>query len=145
MIYQEKPEDFVPQFTAVGCFVECHGKILQLLRSNTAKVEPCKWGCPAGGVNRGEDATTAMLRELKEETGLLAGAKEIRYFGKIYVDYPLYHSKFVYILFRITYQFQPEIILSTEHQAFVWIPPSSAYSLVLMEDELACIQLVYRI
>jgi len=141
MIYQEKPENFVVDFEAVGCFVQSGEKILQLLRSPEAKVEPLKWGCPAGKIENAETAETAMLRELREETGLRVAPSQLIFAKSFWVMYP--ESKFTYRIFRLTFLDIPLITLSPEHLAFVWIPLQGLSAIDLMQDELACAKLVF--
>jgi len=141
MIYLEKPAGFRPGFRAVGCFVECKGDILLLLRAKDRKIEPGKWGCPAGRVEKNETPEIAMLRELKEEAGIVIAGNQLLFHSLLYVDYP--QCSFEYSLFRCCFPFELEISLSFEHVAHTWIPPAYASSLDLMEDELKCINMVY--
>ena len=140
MIYLEKPENFVVQFEAVGCFVESKGQFLQLLRGNR-KIEPYKWGSPAGGVEKGESAEIAVARELREETGLVMLPEQFRRIVTFFVKYPV--CNFTYTLFWINYKYRPEIRLSDEHVAYTWIPPHLAKTLDLMQDEWECIKVIY--
>lgn len=141
MIYVEKPDGFAPDFSVAGVFVESKGEILQLLRVADRKIEPMKWGSPAGRIESGEDARTTTLRELKEETGLLVFSDQLVFVQQYFVEYP--DCKFTYDVFRLLFPHSPEIILSHEHVAKVWIPPAFASSLDLMTDEWECICLVY--
>ena len=113
MIYLERSTFWKPDFHAVGCFVECGGKILQLLRANNKKVEPCKWGAPAGSVNADldENAVNAMLRELFEETGLRVFARQFHKVCTVFVAYP--KACFDYTIFWLCFPFTPEIRLSS--------------------------------
>lgn len=144
MIHLAPPAHFVPQFSAVGCFVETDsGDILQLLRSKSVKIEPEKWGAPAGKDEPNETPDVAMARELKEETGLIVSPDQLKHVKTFFIEYP--GVKFTYDLFRLVYTFKPVIKLSDEHVAFVWIPPAYANSLALMEDEWECIKAVYNL
>lgn len=143
MIYTEKPVGFVADFSAVGCFVESEGKILQLLRAGNAKIEPAKWGAPAGKIEKNETPGVAMVRELSEETGLLVLASQLRHISNFFVVYP--SCKFIYHLYWMNFRFAPEIVLSNEHVGKVWIHPYMASSLKLMIDELECIKLAYAL
>jgi 8-oxo-dGTP pyrophosphatase MutT (NUDIX family) len=148
MLYYEKPEGFVADHEGVGCFVECKGEILNLLRADrSGKFESDKWGCPAGAMEKGESPVVAILRGLWEETGLRIHASRLWSVAKFYVDYSaMYKCKFVYHVFWTPFPFCPEIQLSCEHTAKVWIQPHLALnSLPLVQDQDACIKLVFGI
>ena len=51
-----------------ACVVNAEGRILTLKRKGNIENA---WQMPQGGIEAGEDPRTAVLRELKEETGLL--------------------------------------------------------------------------
>jgi len=53
---------------SAGILVECNGKYLLMDRINP----PPGFACPAGHVDEGEDSKTSALRELEEETGIVA-------------------------------------------------------------------------
>jgi 8-oxo-dGTP diphosphatase len=56
--------DYPRHIVAVsGLFLNCDGKIL------LAKTERRGWECPGGQVELGEDLTTALIRETREESG----------------------------------------------------------------------------
>jgi 8-oxo-dGTP pyrophosphatase MutT (NUDIX family) len=55
---------------AVHLLLEQDGKLLMPRRSNTG-YEDGKWSLPAGHVDQDESATTALVRETKEELGIL--------------------------------------------------------------------------
>ena len=46
------------------------GKFLTIRRTETAPSNPLKWDIPGGDVEFGEDAYDAVLREIKDESGL---------------------------------------------------------------------------
>jgi len=138
MIHIEEPLGFVPDFEAVGIFPEVGDKILQLLRAPDRK-----WGSPAGKIEGKENALTAAIRELKEETGIIVSGKQLQFVQKYFVEYPV--TKFTYAVFRLPFLYAPEIVLSYEHVAYTWIPVNFASSLDLMMDQLECIKLVYNL
>ncbi len=55
---------------AVHMLFERHDKLLMLRRMNTG-YEDGKWSVPAGHVDKNESITTALIREMKEELGVL--------------------------------------------------------------------------
>ena len=87
MIYNEQPVDFTPDMEVVGCLVECDGKIV-LLHRQDYKMEGNKWDLPAGKVDKTDlDKKSAMLRELREETGLTISEKELNFHKTFYVSH----------------------------------------------------------
>ena len=147
MIFLKKPRNFVSHHEGVGCFVEADGKILQLLRANRpGKFESNKWGSPAGGIDAKETPLKAMARELKEEIGLSVLLGQLNFVTKVYVHYKSpYKCKFIYYLFHLLLPYPPEIRLSDEHTASIWIPPHLANTLALVQDQFECIKLVYAL
>jgi 8-oxo-dGTP diphosphatase len=143
MIHLIRPYWFVAKFEAVGCMVEDNqGNILQLLRTESVKVEPLKFGLPGGKIEIREGAEGAMLRELFEETGLKVSPSQLMLDRRVYVDYGNGWT-FVYWIYKLKFNCRPEVVLSNEHTAFVWIQPADSHSLPLMRDAYACIKLVY--
>ncbi len=63
--------------SAVHLFLVKDGKILLLRRFNTG-YEDGSYSVPAGHIDGNERATTAMLREAKEETGVVINEEDIR-------------------------------------------------------------------
>lgn len=147
MLNTERPSDFNPKFYAVGCFVEYQGKILLLHRQDT-KPEGNTWGIPSGKVDAGENADTAMLRELRQETGIVV--PDLDYFGEFFVRYS--SKDFGYHIFYKKLDYEPDVKLSPrEHKAFRWVSPQEALrthlnkELPLIEDLDACIRLFYHL
>jgi 8-oxo-dGTP diphosphatase len=143
VIFTEKPEGFVAEFRAVGCYIESAGDTLLLLRNKAKKLEPAKWGSPAGKIAQGETVESAMIREIFEETGLKVSGSQLKSVGKVFVVYEEYSFEFE--MFKLSFPYKPEIRLSSEHVALAWVPPKYASSLDLVQDELEAIEIVYRL
>lgn len=63
--------------TRTRVLVVCDGEVL-LLKS---WLYAGYWGCPGGGIKRGETPIQTILRELGEETGIIAKEKELKSLG----------------------------------------------------------------
>ncbi len=141
MIYKSLPREFHKKFEVVSCFIEYKGDILLLHRQNH-KPEGDMWGVPAGKIDEGETILEAMVREMREETGLKILPGNLTYFNKVFVKFPEYD--FVYHMFSMPLREKPEIkINKDEHKDFTWTSPKNALSMNLMRDLDSCIKLFY--
>lgn len=141
MIYDIAPDVFDPVFEVVSCYVEYDGRILLLYR-NKEKSEGNKWGVPAGKIDAGENEYEAIIREIREETGLEIISIQAEYFKKVFVRYPAYD--FVYHMFRVELKSKRDILINLrEHQAFRWVVPQEALTMNLVTDLDECIRMFY--
>ncbi|HEY4509626.1 MAG TPA: NUDIX hydrolase [Candidatus Paceibacterota bacterium] len=141
MISKTPFEDFQPKFEVASCFLEVGNKFL-LLHRQDFKLEGNKWGVPAGKVEPGESVEQALLREIQEEIGLELSRERVTYFDTVNVRYPEYD--FVYHMFRAPFDREPEIALNLgEHKDFRWTSAPEALAMNLVQDEDACIKLLY--
>jgi 8-oxo-dGTP pyrophosphatase MutT (NUDIX family) len=69
MVFEQPPENFNPKVEVAACFITVNGTVLFIKRQAHCS-EPGKWGIPGGKLEKGETAHQAVLREIKEETGL---------------------------------------------------------------------------
>ncbi|MCX6744861.1 MAG: NUDIX hydrolase [Candidatus Parcubacteria bacterium] len=142
MIFEERPADFNPVFEAVGCFLQCQGEILLLLRQGHKK-SGNTWGLPSGKVDDADQSNhLAMKREIFEETGLAIPLDDIIFFQTIFVRND--GVDFVYHIYFCLLKERPEVkITPKEHKGFQWIDPELAKKLVLIHDLDNCIDLFY--
>jgi 8-oxo-dGTP pyrophosphatase MutT (NUDIX family) len=96
------------------------GRYLFLLR--TGARWPDTWGLPGGKLDAGEDAVTALVREIKEELG-----------GTIldpnFVPVEIFTSdnaRFVYHTYYIAVDDEFVPLLNHEHQGYAWLPLRAA-------------------
>lgn len=59
-------------------FIVCKNEILLFQRDKNSKVFPGFWSIPGGHIDFGEDALTACIREIKEETGLVVTPVDVK-------------------------------------------------------------------
>lgn len=143
MIHLKVPDGFSPKIEVVSCFLEHNGDIL-LLHTQDHKREGNKWGVPAGKMEKDEAREDALLREIREETGLNLSPEEVKFITTVYVRYP--DLDFIYHMYQRKFEERPEITIdSREHKGFQWITPLNALTLPLIQDEDPCIRLVYKL
>lgn len=65
------PENAVSRNIVCGVIYNQEGLILLGKRPSQKGVYRSQWGIVGGGIDEGEDAETALLREIKEEAGLI--------------------------------------------------------------------------
>ena len=89
------------------------------------------WSFPKGHIEKGESTEETVRREVKEETGItelefIPGFKgTIRYF----VNYDG-EKRLKFVAFFLCRTAQKKIIISHEHQGFVWLPYKDALKIV---------------
>lgn len=102
------------------------GKLLIVQRAKNEKVAGGTWECPGGKVEFGEDLETALIREVKEETGLNIDVKRILY-ASVYNSDP--KRQFI-ILTYLSSCDHYTVTLSNEHMNFQWADKDQVKSLL---------------
>jgi 8-oxo-dGTP diphosphatase len=151
MIYKLKPTTFNSKFCVSGCFLQIEEKsikeFLMFLRQDH-KPQPNTWSVPAGKIEKGETPEECMIRELKEETGLMFSESDLIFHKKFYILYNLEQPnfEFEYNIYSIKLDLKPKIKMDlNDHKEFRWVTPKEALELNLIPDEEPCIRLVYGI
>lgn len=109
------------QKIVLGGVVVKDGKILILQRHKDEDVYPNMWELPSGKREFLEPSEDSLIREVKEESGL-----DVEIMMPISVfDYQIEKSEEIRDSTQINFLVKPinnqEVVLSEEHQAFVWI------------------------
>ena len=142
MIYTQEPNNFNSKFEVVSCFLEYDKKILLLHRQNH-KPQGGTWGIPAGKINSNEHILDAIIREIKEETGLKLLPTQLSYFKKTYVKLP--NLSFIFHIYHYKLDKLPKITInSDEHKDLCWTTPKLALTMDIISDLDQHIKLFYQ-
>ncbi len=93
------------------------GKFLTMRRTKTAPSNPLKWDLPGGNIEFGEDPLKSIIREIKEETGLIC-KNPIPFDVKAYVYKP--NDYWVTIAYK-TFKLKGKLSISWEHDLYKWV------------------------
>lgn len=105
---------------AKAIVVNAVGEVLLIRRSPSSSTDPDCWDLPGGKMDDRERLVDALVREVREETGLTVRADEAR---------PFHVSHFVKEPFWVTCvtfvcpSFGGEVRLSHEHVDHAWVAP----------------------
>lgn len=91
------------------------GNILVLRRHPKSKTNPHKWELPGGKIEKGEFFDEALIREVKEETGL--DVKVGDFCEAVQDDYP--HKRTVQLI-MYSKDITGEVKISDEHDDWMW-------------------------
>lgn len=135
MTFTTPPPDFNSKFDIVGCYVEYDGKFIALKRGSH-KPQGNQYGLPAGKVDKGESLEEAILREVKEETGITIDPSKLQKLRSFPTRYPDYD--FIFHTFKTVLVHEPIVTINpTEHSEFIWITPVELLTLPLAMDGFA--------
>lgn len=109
------------QIVQKAIITNTRNEVLLLKRSSTAPVRALEWDLPGGLTNTGEMLEAAMLREVKEETGLDIDLQTL-FFSGTYIRNDI---NYVY-LFWTSQLDTGEVVLSYEHVESKWVPLEAA-------------------
>ena len=139
-IYTSKPKRLAESIQVSACYLEIDRQVL-LLQSGPDRLEPGKWGVPAGKLEKGETPEEAAKRELFEETGISVPISQMRSTGPLYICKP--HISYVYHLFGVLLAQKPPVQISHEHVDYIWASEQDLATLPLMSGALLALEL-YR-
>jgi len=123
MVVEFNPKKFNPKFSSVGCFIECDGEIVVVFRHKNKPFGET-YGLPSGKIDPGETPHQAMVREIREETGLMFDKVEL--LKEYAVRYDEYDFK--YYLYKKVLSQKNDLVLSPkEHNDVLWMEPKEVY------------------
>ncbi len=140
-VFKEPPDNFSPRLEVAACFLTVDESVL-FMKRQPYKSDGSLWGIPGGRFEKGETAHQAVVREIKEETGIDLPNETLKYFGKVYIRLP--DVDFIYHMFAHELRETPEIQMDpVEHTEYRWITLEEALKLPLIRGEAECIYLAY--
>lgn len=139
-VFKEPPENFNPKLEVAACFLSVDERVL-FMKRQPHKTDGSLWGIPGGRCEKGETAHQAVVREIKEETGIDLENESLTYIGKVYIRLP--DIDFIYHMFAHKLQNIPaEIPIDPkEHTEYRWITLQESLKLPLIRGEAECIHL----
>lgn len=132
-----------PKLEVVSCYVEHNRKFLLLQRH---KEHECslQWGLPAGKKDGKETNEQAIIREIKEETGLTLKEQQLSYREVLFVSH--LGREFLYHVFHVSLSKKPLIRINPpEHKQFGWFSAQQALGKNLIPDLDTCIKRHYEL
>jgi 8-oxo-dGTP diphosphatase len=102
-------------------------ELLLLKRSDSDREDPGTWEVPGGGVLPNEDLFMALLREVREECGLVVRQSRLTGILLHTLD-PISQLEFVYTA-RVGQN--AKVLISDEHSAFAWYTLPDALAIAL--------------
>lgn len=92
-----------PQVVLVNrCIIENEGKLLLIKRASDDSYNPGLWEFPGGKLDEGQDLTSALKREVLEETGLrVEPTSPLVYADSFIIEQGKYHGLPYVVLFGV--------------------------------------------
>ena len=110
----------------VGCFLEYDSKFV-ILHRHSHKPNGDTWSLPAGKVESGEDDRTALIRELREETGYLADESQLEHLGDFSFGK---NNGYTFATYRIKLsKLHNMVVEDSAHSDFKWVTADECYAL----------------
>jgi 8-oxo-dGTP diphosphatase len=134
----------VLRVAAKGVVINNKGEVLILREGDKYQegTQKGKWGLPGGRLNPGEPYMDGLMREIKEETGLI-----------IEPLYPVYVGEWRPLIKKVPHQIiaiftackiqENDVILSDEHDKFAWITKEKLSEYIMMQPDDEVIKTYY--
>lgn len=136
MIHLNPPPHYTPVFATASCVCHVADRFL-LMRRHIEKPYGDTWALPGGKLEFSETALQAVLREMKEETGLELHQQDLVQLPVVYVRLP--YLDFTFYIFSHAFDSYPHLkIAQNEHHEarFVNIGEALLLPLIIGGEEI---------
>ena len=133
----------INQRVVVGGVIINENKVLIVQRASDEEAYPDLWEVPSGKKEPLEKVTDAVLREVKEETGLVTEMVKVIDVFNFSVEKTNETRDVTQINFLLKLIGSSEVKLSNEHQNFAWITKDEINNYNLSEETKSVIKKTY--
>jgi 8-oxo-dGTP diphosphatase len=132
-------------FVGAKGVVHYDGKVL-LIRESAAYLdgsEEGRWDMVGGRIEPDEDVRIGLVREIKEESGLMVVPKDLL---GVFDGYPTIRGEVCHVvrLYFLCEAESDQVVLSEDHDTFVWVDPVHPESYPLMDDIAEMLTVAHR-
>ena len=124
-----KPGDY--HLTVLALIINETGRILLTQRQLDKQWAPGKWEIPGGGVKAGETSLEAVLRETREETGLVPDKAAVRLIHTYRYDSPTEQNNYFVDIYEVRLPFTESAVTvqKEEVKGFALLDPQAVRAL----------------
>lgn len=131
-IFENPPVDFASIMEVAACYCHFEDRLL-VVKRHPKKSQGGTWGVPGGKLEKNETSIDALVREMREETGIQLIKSELKEIGTLYIRQTI---DFKYHLFQSKFLECPVLDLNpVEHTEARWVTFEEAFQMPLMAGE----------
>lgn len=120
-----------PSVQVVTCFLQKKDKFLVLQRARK-DLQHNLWGIPGGKLDEGETPLVGLVREIKEETGVMVTPESFLLMGTARSKTPCDGEYGLYLYHAVVPEDTSICINRSEHHSFLWVSPEEFETLSLL-------------
>jgi len=142
-MFKKIDPNFSCKYQGAICFCEWEGKILMLKRS-PASLQGGLWtAAPGGKLETGETPLVAVVREVREETGIELEAGKLASKGCYLCSFG--EIEYLLHIFYVRLSSLPTVFIDPkEHTEYLWATVEEAHQMPLMRGGAECLQVVFK-
>jgi 8-oxo-dGTP diphosphatase len=137
-ITQKESSTMAKPVIEVACAIITDGEKVLVVRRSSRMPHPLKWEFPGGKLRPGENPEGCIIREIREELGVVIATEQL--YPSVKYAYDDYIVKLIPFVCRIS---QGNISLA-EHTSYSWVDHSELEQLDLLEADGEVVELLNR-